>query len=405
MLIEKLKIPETILQQFWRYNSLEYQYQLSNNLRLIILYQGALNYSQGPDFTGSKIIINDIEFLGDIEIHVNASDWDLHDHQYDKNYNNVILHVVWNNDKIVRNFKGEILPTLVLSEYFGYKDLQILQNKTPICFGSDWQKFFKSDIQKQLKRALNYRFNQQIIIFHDLIRMNRGDFRRSLVFWAATYFIDKKNRGQLEIALRTVKDSLILKGKLSEILFLLIDRTGLNINNLSNDFRYNIKWERDLAVYQNKYIPLAHEWTWKKSTGNRGLNLEHRMLQISEFIINTYQNWEALKKSMDYKSFENWFKFDQRYSNPLSKSKQNEVWVNTIGIYFSYKYSNGSSQWEDQLLKLKPNITGLHKRFLSNFNKVSDVTNKWQDHSIIHQVRNWCETLNCSDCIISSIKK
>ena len=49
-----------------------------------------------------------------IEIHINASDWKKHLHQNDEAYNNVILHVVYKDDKPIVNENGQAIPTLEL---------------------------------------------------------------------------------------------------------------------------------------------------------------------------------------------------------------------------------------------------------------------------------------------------
>jgi hypothetical protein len=56
-------------------------------------------------------------------MHVNASDWYLHGHQYDRRYDQVILHVVYNNDKPVFNANGAI-PCLELKEILTSELLQ-----------------------------------------------------------------------------------------------------------------------------------------------------------------------------------------------------------------------------------------------------------------------------------------
>ena len=56
------------------------------------------NSNQGADFTDSKIKLGNTTWAGSIELHILASDWNKHKHSADKNYKNVILHVVWNND-------------------------------------------------------------------------------------------------------------------------------------------------------------------------------------------------------------------------------------------------------------------------------------------------------------------
>jgi hypothetical protein len=45
-----------------------------------------------------KIQVASTTLVGNIELHVLSSDWHLHQHSTDQNYNNIILHVVWKHD-------------------------------------------------------------------------------------------------------------------------------------------------------------------------------------------------------------------------------------------------------------------------------------------------------------------
>lgn len=84
---------------------------------LVVVDVGQYNTYSGPDFLMSHIRYKDDDWFGHVEIHVQSSDWDRHGHQDDVVYNNVILHVVWKNDKVIYRNDGTSIPTLVLSEY------------------------------------------------------------------------------------------------------------------------------------------------------------------------------------------------------------------------------------------------------------------------------------------------
>ena len=77
---------------------------------------GESNDNQGPDFLNGRVRIDEIEFVGSIEIHVNGSDWLKHKHSKSKLYDNVILHVVYNNDVEIINNNKQPIPTLVLKD-------------------------------------------------------------------------------------------------------------------------------------------------------------------------------------------------------------------------------------------------------------------------------------------------
>ena len=63
-----------------------------------IIDPGFRNTDSGPDYLEAKIKIGEQLWVGHVEIHVKTSDWNRHGHQHDKAYDNVILHVVYEND-------------------------------------------------------------------------------------------------------------------------------------------------------------------------------------------------------------------------------------------------------------------------------------------------------------------
>ena len=103
---------EKLLQYIWQFQYYNRnQLQTTTNEPLCILHPGQLNTNQGPDFLNARIKVGDTILIGSIELHIKASDWHRHKHQDDRNYSNVILHVVYDND--MSSFGA--IPTLELS--------------------------------------------------------------------------------------------------------------------------------------------------------------------------------------------------------------------------------------------------------------------------------------------------
>lgn len=84
---------------------------------LEVIDAGHYNTSSGPDFFNTRICISEQEWAGNLEVHIRSSDWYVHGHEKDTNYNNVILHVVWEDDVDVFRKDGSIIPTLQLCDY------------------------------------------------------------------------------------------------------------------------------------------------------------------------------------------------------------------------------------------------------------------------------------------------
>jgi len=113
---------ERLLHFIWQnklFNTKELKTVKGNEVQ--ILDFGKYNKDGGPDFWNAKVKIDEVILVGNIELHIYASDWKRHKHQYDKKYNNVILHVVYfNDDETLQlptvQLNGRI-PVILLEKY------------------------------------------------------------------------------------------------------------------------------------------------------------------------------------------------------------------------------------------------------------------------------------------------
>lgn len=106
---------EDFLHYVWKHNLFaSTNLKTTRNESLEILKLGTHNFHSGPDFLDASLKIDGQEWFGNIEIHVNASDWYVHHHERDAKYDAVILHVVWEEDVLIYTKSNLILPTLTL---------------------------------------------------------------------------------------------------------------------------------------------------------------------------------------------------------------------------------------------------------------------------------------------------
>ena len=72
---------EEFLHYLWKFKLLKGELLLSNGDKIEIIHQGTHNTDAGPDFFNAKLKIGDTVWAGNVEIHIKASDWYLHQHQ------------------------------------------------------------------------------------------------------------------------------------------------------------------------------------------------------------------------------------------------------------------------------------------------------------------------------------
>ena len=94
---------------------------------LSILDFGSLNHGAGPDFLQARLMIDGMEWFGSVEIHKLSVQWYRHKHHLDSNFNNVILHVIYedNLEQPVVTEAGSKIFTLSLKNRL-HKTLQNL---------------------------------------------------------------------------------------------------------------------------------------------------------------------------------------------------------------------------------------------------------------------------------------
>ena len=106
---------EKLYHYLWKTGIRGSEYRDVDGLNIEVLDPGIHNQDAGPDFFNSKLRINGTEWIGNVEIHVKASDWYHHGHTEDPAYENVILHVVAVSDKRVKRKDGSLIPQIVLT--------------------------------------------------------------------------------------------------------------------------------------------------------------------------------------------------------------------------------------------------------------------------------------------------
>ena len=90
--------PERLLQAVWQHQRLQRDQLMTADAKAVrVLHPGFASAEGGPDFRGAVIQIGDgAPRSGDVEVDLRASGWHAHGHDRNPNFQNVILHVVWN---------------------------------------------------------------------------------------------------------------------------------------------------------------------------------------------------------------------------------------------------------------------------------------------------------------------
>ncbi|MBN1918908.1 MAG: DUF2851 family protein [Verrucomicrobia bacterium] len=113
------RVPERLVACLWYSQRFLRDLKACDGRPVTVLSPGVWNLEEGPDFRRAAVRLGDEVLQGDVEIHVNVSDWTAHGHGKRIEYAGVALHVVMWNDTgatSVSTATGRQVPQVVLAD-------------------------------------------------------------------------------------------------------------------------------------------------------------------------------------------------------------------------------------------------------------------------------------------------
>lgn len=166
------------LQYFWKDDL-----KTSSGEPVRVFHPGNRNSDAGPDFSNARVKIGELEWRGSIEIHIKASGWNDHKHSADEAYEKVVLHVVWENDKLIKHTDGSTMPTIELKNRIDltlwkrYKNLYTSPDIIPCA--NHWQSVPEVNKLSMLDNALMIRLQTKAHAVTGLLAKNSNDWEQT----------------------------------------------------------------------------------------------------------------------------------------------------------------------------------------------------------------------------------
>jgi len=260
---------EDLLQFVWE-NLLFAKHDLSttDGTAIEILESGTIQHGQGPDLEQARIRLDDQLWAGTVEIHKQASAWYEHGHHQDLAYENVILHVVWENDIPARTVSGRKLPTLELKDRISTDSLalhqQLMRNRGWVACAQDLHRVSQSTTEDWTGELLLRRLERKGQLIRDAL--SNAQFDETEVFYQAllSAFGLKENVEPFSMLGRLLPLSLLRKYRNDpdKVEALLLGVAGMLQTNFIADLPSRLQKEFDhlKRVHELRLIPMA---SWK----------------------------------------------------------------------------------------------------------------------------------------------
>jgi hypothetical protein len=421
-----MKIKEDFLQYLWRTKQLDFQsLETTKQEAIEILDFGEHNTNAGPDFLNAKIKIGETIWAGNVEVHVKASEWIRHNHQANDAYNNVILHVVYEEDAIIKRKTGELIPCLELRRRIpadlSNQYLRLIDNEDWIPCESQFHSV--SDINKAfwLDRLLVERLEGRIGDLEDVLAANNNNWASSFYQRLARNFGAKINTQPFELLAKNTPILTLAKHKndLFQLEALLFGQAGY----LEVDFEeeYPNRLKKEYQFLQKKYDLQPFNVSMWKFMRLRPANFP--TVRIAQFAALIHQSTHLFSKIIDAKKieevrslFENieiseyWlthYKFDKisRYrTKKLGKSTIDLLIINTIiPFLFFYGRFKQLEDYEDKALLFLEKLAPESNSIIDNWKSLKmKPKSAYQTQALLELKRRYCDEKRCLECAIGN---
>lgn len=413
---------EDYLHYIWKYKLFSQQdLKTTEGEPLEIIHFGFHNHDSGPDFSQGKVKVGDTLWAGNIEIHINASDWLKHKHQSDKAYDTVVLHVVYEADLDIKTTQGSSIPTLELKnridpfEYEKYE--QFIFSSFPCAnqLSSVPRVIISSSLDQMLTERL---MDKSEGIKQELERQN---FNWEQVFfqYIAKAMGMKINSFPMEQVAKNIDVRIVAKlgDDLLAIESLLFGQAGfLEINQLCA-YGKELKKEFDFQREKHNLVPIQ-KVSWKLSKlrppnfPTVRLAQLARLLQSNPNLFNSLvvqrntcrEIQTVLSVSIHDGFWKNHYTFEKESSpkiKSIGKSLIDSIVINTIAP-FIYTYGVYKDQQDmkeaaiDLLEEVKPENNKITRLFLD---KVG-IESAADSQGIIQCHNEYCSQKKCLECSI-----
>lgn len=413
---------EDFLHYLWQYKKFDFSnLNTTQNELVIIINSGQYLQKAGPDFFNAQITIGNQKWAGNLEIHLKSSDWYLHHHQNDDNYNNVILHVVWEHDSPIFRKDNSEIPVLELKKYVSKEELHKYQSLTS---PKSWifcekeikniDDFLFSNWQERLFFERLERKSQPI---NQLLQETENDWEAVLFCMLAKNFgLNTNGDAFLKVA-KSITFSLIRKEAL-EVMYLealLFGQADMIPINVEDNYPKELKsWYDYIALKYKLNKPIIEPIQFFKHRPDNFPTIRlaqlamlyhlHKNLFSKIIEVNSIQEiYKIFDVSVNdyWKTHYNFDKESPKKEKFLSKSFIDLVIINTIiPIQFAYANSHGK-EISESLIDLLSNISSEKNSIIEKF-AIFGIKSKnaFQSQSLLQLKNEYCNNKKCLQCAI-----
>lgn len=408
----------------------QFQYFDQTNLQcrsgeqIVVFNPGLKNTHAGPDFYDAKLRLDSIEWAGSVEIHLYSSGWRQHKHDEDPAYENVVLHVVWEEDEPIFRRDGTPLPTLELkgrvdsSLILRYKRIVHSRSKIPCAAAIH----AVPDIVRlsMLDRSLMARLEKKADVVLQALKKNNGDWEETCYQILCRNFGFKVNTDPFLQLAQSLPYKILMKhgDHLEQVEALVFGQAGF-LKETINDAYYSLL-KREYTLLCGKYnlgSKQMNKAQWRFLRLRPANFPTVRLAQLSSVLyhqkhmfskIISVTSTKDLVPAFSVKPSEYWrhhyrfFKKQKKEIPSLGKMSIDNIVINSIvPMMVAYGKSRDDQRYVDRAVQLLHEIPAEDNHITRSWLRLGMANNDAFDSQALIELHNtFCLRRRCLDCNI-----
>lgn len=392
---------------------------------LVILSPGILNTNEGPDFSQGRVKIGNLEWHGAIEIHIKSSEWHRHGHDQHPAYQQVVLHVVWKNDRPVLQKNGEPIPALELKDRVDhnilYKYQRLVKEKAEVPCAKSLSQVPGIVRLSMLDAVLVERMEKKSHLILDHLRSSHNDWDISTCRMLIANFGFKTNQVAFTELSRRLPISIICRlSTLEQVEALVFGISGL-LQGKSDD-PYFTKLQAEYQYLKAKFqleIQEINPGIWKFLRLRPSNFPTLRLAQLSALLYRNQRFFTVLKESEDLTGLLKSLEADQsqywqqHYNfglvstnaiNGLGRQSREILVINlVVPVLIAYARAMDLPQYQEKALTLLQHLPSENNRIIRAWRDLGfKVDTAFDSQALIGLFNDYCQRRNCLSCKIGA---
>ena len=386
-----------------------------------VIDPGLPNHDAGPDFFNAKVKISGTLWVGNVEIHENASDWFRHGHDRNPAYDNIILHIIVNEDLEVARKDGTPIPQLLLlcPPEIEEKYIELKRTDTYPCCYRIIPFLHKLQVCSWMNRLQIERLERKAKDIHHRLELCNYDWEQTLFITLARNFGFGLNGEAFEAWAQSFPLSFAGKHRDSPeiVQALFLGQGGFLQDEFtsSSESIHQLLSDERLEVLKREYNFIRHKFSltpidfryWKfLRTRPKGFP-PVRLLQLAKLYYAHRFDFSHLLDAGDYASACHLFKVNDKADNSsfpklveLSKGTVNLLLINTaIPILFTYGRYKGDEKLCERALAFYESVPPEDNYITRIWQECGiDSSSAGDSQALIQLKKEYCDRRDCLRC-------